>query len=207
MKLTARQREILDYIEHCVRSDGMPPTRGEIVEHFGFSSPNAAQCHLRALASRGAIELRPGTARGIVPTGMPVSETGDPDSRKLPVIGRVAAGSPLLAVENRENEIHVDPHLFRPRPDYALRVHGESMVDAGIRDNDLLVVHQTPEARTGQIVVARINGEVTVKRLRRHKSRIILEAENPGHDNLSVSASDDFAIEGIGVGVVRTAIA
>lgn len=206
MNLTRRQQEILDFIEHSMRIDGMPPTRAEIVEHFGFASPNAAQCHLRALASRGAIELRPGTARGIVPTqrGKTV-----PDARQaltMPVIGRVAAGSPLLAVENREDEVQVDPALFRPRPDYALRVSGNSMIGAGIHDGDLLLVHRTPEARSGQIVVARINDEVTVKRLRRRGRGIRLQAESPGYEDIQVSKADDFAIEGLGVGVIRTSV-
>ncbi len=201
MKLTRRQQEILDYIEHCLRVDGMPPTRAEIVTHFGFASPNAAQCHLRALASHGAIELRSGTARGIVPVKPPSPPSSE--AVTMPVIGRVAAGSPLLAIENREDEIRVDPALFKPRPDYALRVHGDSMTGAGILDGDLLVVHRTPEARSGQIVVARINDEVTVKRLFRRGRGIVLQAENPAYDGLQVNAGDDFAIEGLGVGVIR----
>jgi len=203
MKLTARQKEILDYIEHCMQVDGMPPTRAEIVEHFGFASPNAAQCHLRALARRGAIELRGGTARGIVPLDRGRTTTPRPDPLTMPVIGRVAAGSPLLAVENREDDVRVDPTLFKPRPDYALRVSGDSMINAGINDGDLLVVHRTPEARSGQIVVARINDEVTVKRLQRRGRSIRLQAENPRHEDVQVSRHDDFAIEGLGVGVIR----
>ncbi len=204
MKLTRRQQEILDYIEQCMQVDGLPPTRAEIVEHFGFASPNAAQCHLRALAARGAIELRTGTARGIVPLHRGETTAGSRNSQTMPVIGRVAAGSPLLAVENRQDDIHIDPSLFKPRPDYALRVHGDSMVNAGINDGDLLVVHRTPEARSGQIVVARINDEVTVKRLQRRGRGIRLQAENPRHEDVLVSRHDDFAIEGLGVGVIRT---
>jgi repressor LexA len=203
MKLTPRQQEILDYIEQCMQVDGMPPTRAEIVEHFGFASPNAAQCHLRALAARGAIEMRKGTARGIVPLyrGQTTSRARNPMT--MPVVGRVAAGSPILAVENREDEIQVDPDLFKPRPDYALRVSGESMINAGINDGDLLLVHRTPQARSGQIVVARINDEVTVKRLQRRGRGIRLQAENPHHEDIQVGRDDDFAIEGLGVGVIR----
>lgn len=203
MKLTRRQQEILDHIEDCMRIDGMPPTRAEIVEKFGFSSPNAAQCHLQALARRGAIDLRPGTARGIVPKRYSSRTPPGKTSHRLPVIGRVAAGTPVLAVENHEDEIRIDADLFRPRPDYALRVHGDSMIGAGICDGDLLVVHRTPDARSGQVVVARINDEVTVKRLRRRGRGIFLEAENPNHRTLQVNSADDFAIEGLGVGVIR----
>lgn len=203
MKLTRRQQEILDYIEQCVQLDGMPPTRAEIVEHFGFASPNAAQCHLRALAARGAIELRTGTARGIVPLHRRRSAHGSQGPLAVPVIGKVAAGSPLLALENREVDIQIDPELFKPRPDYALRVSGDSMIEAGINDGDLLLVHRTPQAQSGQIVVARINDEVTVKRLQRRGRAICLQAENPRHQDIEVSAHDDFAIEGLGVGVIR----
>jgi repressor LexA len=206
MELTRRQQEILAYIEHCLLVDGMPPTRAEIVAHFGFASPNAAQCHLRALAARGAIELRSGTARGIVPVQRGGTSTTRASSLSLPVIGRVAAGSPLLAVENREDEVQVDPALFKPRPDYTLRVSGDSMTGAGIHDGDLLVVHRTPEARSGQIVVARINDEVTVKRLQRRGRGIRLKAEHPDYDDIQVSSGDDFAIEGLGVGVIRTRV-
>lgn len=202
MKLTARQREILDYINACVDADGMPPTRAEIVEHFGFASPNAAQCHLRALATRGAIELRAGTARGIIPVRAGRDEPPRP-ARAVPVIARVAAGSPILAIENHDDEMTIDAGLFHPRPDYALRVHGDSMVGAGINDGDLLMVHRTPEAQSGQIVVARINDEVTVKRLRRRGRGIHLEAENPDYPAIRVRSGDAFAIEGISVGIVR----
>jgi repressor LexA len=206
MKLTTRQREVLDFIHRRVQEDGLPPTRAEIVAHFGFASPNAAQCHLHALAERGAIELRPGRARGIVPlAGENPGDTDDHPARehKLPLIGRVAAGSPLLAVENREDEIGVDARLFSPRPDYALRVRGDSMIGAGIADGDLLLVHRTPEARSGQIVVARLDEEVTVKRLRRRDGRIVLEPENPDHRPVAIDRGTDLTIEGLGVGVLR----
>lgn len=204
MKLTVRQREVLDFIEERMRIDGMPPTRAEIVEYFGFASPNAAQCHLRALAARGAIELRPGTARGIFPTSPRHNRPQPQVTRTLPVIGRVAAGSPILAVENREDDIAVDTSRMHPRPDYGLRVHGDSMTGVGILEGDLLLVHKSPEAAHGQIVVARINDEVTVKRLRRRGRGIYLDAENARYRPIHVTADDDFAIEGLGVGVIRT---
>lgn len=204
MQLTARQQQILDFIEQRVAADGLPPTRAEIVTHFGFASPNAAQCHLRALSDRGAIELRPGRARGIVlPHARSAGESQPATTRRLPVIGRVAAGSPLLAIENLEDEIQVDSSLFRPPPDYALKVRGDSMIGAGIDDGDLLLVHRTPEARAGQIVVARIDDEVTVKRLRRKGRGIYLDSENPAHASIHVSPGSEFVIEGLAVGTIR----
>jgi len=205
MDLTPRQRDILSFIESRLEADGLPPTRAEIVAYFGFASPNAAQCHLRALADRGAIELRPGRARGIVvrtAAGSAPTDGLDGLSR-LPVIGRVAAGSPLLAIENREDELQIETRRFSPAPDYALKVHGDSMIGAGINDGDLLLVHRTPEARSGQIVVARIDEEVTVKRLRRQGRGIYLDAENPDFSNIRVPPGSDFAIEGLAVGTIR----
>lgn len=202
MRLTRRQQEILDFIHRRLASDGLPPTRAEIVEHFGFRSPNAAQCHLKALAERGAIRLMSGTARGIVPVSSAtsgISATGGP----LPVIGRVTAGSPILAVENQEDELSVDRGAFKPSPDYALKVQGDSMINAGILDGDLLLVHRTPEARSGQIVVARLGDEVTVKRLRRRGRGVWLEAENPRFSPIQINSRSDFSIEGLGVGVIR----
>lgn len=200
MNLTARQREILEFIEQQLRERGLPPTRADIVAHFGFASPNAAQCHLQALARHGAIELRPNQARGIVPAGA--------DSRasalSLPIIGRVAAGTPVLAVENHDDELRLDGSAFRPAPDYALRVEGDSMIEAGIFDRDLLLVHRSPEARSGQIVVARLGDEVTVKRLRRRGRGTWLDPANQRLEPIRVTAADDFAIEGLGVGVIRT---
>lgn len=200
MKLSRRQHEILDYIRGRVEADGLPPTRAEINRHFGFSSPNAAQSHLRALEKKGAIRLNPRLARGIVALTAgenPAARTG------IPLIGRVAAGQPLLAVENQERMVTLDAQLFQPRPHYLLRVTGNSMIEAGIVDGDLLAVHRTPDARSGQIVVARINDEVTVKRLRRENDSIVLEAANPDFDDIHVSANDDFALEGLAVGVMR----
>ncbi len=202
MKLTRRQQDILNFIHQRVNEDGMPPTRAEIVRQFGFRSPNAAQCHLKALAEHGAIRLLPGTARGLVPLA-PASNQADKPELRLPIIGRVAAGRPLLAVENREDDMLVDISAFSPRPDYLLRVQGDSMIGAGIHDGDLLLVHRSLEASSGQIVVARIGDEVTVKRLRKRGKHLCLEAENPAYPELKLSATDDFAIEGLGVGVIR----
>ncbi|MGY6587482.1 MAG: transcriptional repressor LexA [Wenzhouxiangella sp.] len=206
MKLTARQAEILAFIKQRLAADGLPPTRSEIVHHFGFRSPNAAQSHLKALAERGAIELRPGKARGIVPLGSDFTAEASATSpgNELPVIGRVAAGTPLMAIENHQGSFHVDRQAFKPRPDYMLEVHGDSMVDAGIRDGDLLLVHRTPEARSGQIVVARLDNEVTVKRLRKTRGgNLFLDPANAAYSPLKVDSSRDFAIEGLGVGVIR----
>ena len=200
MKLSRRQSEILEFIQERVEHDGLPPTRAEINRHFGFSSPNAAQSHLHALERKGAIRINPRLARGIVPL---VSKRDTPAEKGIPLIGRVAAGRPLLAVENCERMVDLDRLLFQPRPDYLLRVTGDSMIDAGILDGDLLAVHRTPDARSGQIVVARINDEVTVKRLRRQGHGIVLQPANPAFDDIRVSARDDFIIEGLAVGVMR----
>ncbi len=204
MALTARQREILDFIEQQVFERGLPPTRADIVDHFGFASPNAAQCHLRALARQGAIELRPNQARGIIPSRLAGGVSSRTQLGGLPLIGRVTAGTPVLAVENHEDEIQLDRKSFKPAPDFALRVVGDSMVEAGIHDRDLLLVHKTPEARSGQIVVARLGDSVTVKRLRRRGRATWLEPANADYEPISITASDDFTIEGLGVGVIRT---
>lgn len=202
MPLTDRQQQILDFIEQQVFERGLPPTRADIVDHFGFASPNAAQCHLRALARHGVIELRPNQARGIIPLRSGSRQPAGLDG--LPLIGRVTAGTPVLAVENHEDEIRLDKRSFKPTPDFALRVLGDSMIEAGIRDQDLLLVHKTPEARSGQIVVARLGDAVTVKRLRRRGRATWLEPANPSYPVITISHSDDFAIEGLGVGVIRT---
>jgi repressor LexA len=193
-ELTARQMQILELIRSRLAATGMPPTRAEIAHVLGFRSANAAEEHLRALARKGAIELVPGSARGIRLT----EESG------LPLIGRVAAGSPILAAEHVEARCRIDPDLFRPRADYLLRVRGLSMRDAGILDGDLLAVHQSAEARSGQIVVARIGEEVTVKRLRRRGHQVQLIAENPDFAPIELDLrSDPLAIEGVAVGVLR----
>jgi repressor LexA len=183
----------------------MPPTRAEIATGLGFSSASSAEDHLQALARKGAIEMLPGAARGLRLKEMP----GMPLQGALPLVGRVAAGHPILAVENVESHYRVDPALFSPRADYLLRVHGESMQDAGILDRDLLAVHRTREARNGQIVVARVGGpggdEVTVKRFRKRGREIVLLPENAAFDPIVVDPrTTPFAIEGIGVGLVRS---
>ena len=193
-ELTSRQAQILEWIREQLDATGMPPTRAEIAKALGFRSPNAAEDHLRALERKGAIEMLPGTSRGIRIVG----------GVGLPLIGRVAAGSPMLAVENIEQRYQLDPTLFSPRADYLLRVRGMSMKDAGILDGDLLAVHKTPEARTGQIVVARLGEEVTVKRLRRRGNQVQLIAENPAFKTIHVDLNHEpLEIEGLGVGVIR----
>jgi len=199
MKLSPRQQQILDFIGHRIAEDGLPPTRAEINTHFGFSSPNAAQSHLRALERKGAIRLNPRLARGIALTGKPAA----PTETGIPLIGRVAAGRPLLAVENHERMVRIDAGMFRPAPDYVLRVTGESMTGAGILDGDLLAVHRSAHADDGRIIVARIDGEVTVKRLRRKPATIRLEAANAEFADIDVGPDQDFAIEGLAVGVLR----
>ena len=207
-KLTARQRQILDLIARHIHDTGVPPTRAEIASELGFRSANAAEDHLRALARHGAIELARGRSRGIriIEGGIAGGGVG-----LLPVIGWVAAGSPILAAEHVEDHHRVDPGLFRPRADYLLRVRGTSMRDAGILDGDLLAVHATPEAENGQIVVARLGDEVTVKRLRRHARwthRVQLLPESPDFAPISVDLREqELIIEGIAVGVLRLGIA
>ena len=203
--LTARQQQILDWIRGYLEATGMPPTRAEIAGGLGFSTPSSAEDHLQALARKGAIELLPGASRGLRLKEMP----GLPLQGSLPLVGRVAAGQPILAVENIESRYRVDPALFSPRADYLLRVRGESMQDAGILDGDLLAVHRTREARNGQIVVARIGGaggdEVTVKRIRRRGRDVVLLPENPAFEPIVVDPrTTPFAVEGIGVGLVRS---
>ncbi len=196
--LTARQAEILELIRQYISDTGYPPTRAEIAQELGFRSPNAAEEHLKALARKGAIEMIPGTSRGIrLPEN---AESG------LPLIGRVAAGNPILAEENIEDRVDLPAGFFQPRADYLLRVRGDSMIDAGIFDGDLLAVHKTQQATNGQIVVARIEDEVTVKRFQRTRSRnqVLLLPENEAYDPIKVDlATQAFAIEGLSVGVIR----
>ncbi len=201
MGLTRRQQQIFDYIVDEIQSKGLPPTRAQIVKHFKFASPNAAQCHLKALEKQGVIELLGGTARGIRPTQLPYPSK---HLMSLPVIGRVAAGRPILAVEHQESQLSIEPTQFSPKPHFLLRVQGESMSQAGIYDGDLLVVHKTPEARSGQIVVARIDDEITVKQLQRRGRRIELVAHHPSYATITVNKDQDFAIEGLAVGVIRS---
>lgn len=198
-KLTTRQLQVLELIKSSLSTSGLPPTRAEIAERLGFRSANAAEDHLRALARKGAIELVPGASRGIRLT------EAHAGNEALPVVGQVAAGSPILASEHIEARHQVDPDLFKPRADYLLRVRGLSMRDVGILDGDLLAVHATPEVRNGQIVVARIDDEVTVKRFKRQGSRVWLLPENPAFEPLEIDLKhESLAIEGLGVGVLRT---
>jgi repressor LexA len=204
--LTDRQSEILRLIKELTEVSGYPPTRAEIAERMGFRSVNAAEQHLRALEKKGAIDIAEGASRGIrVRDGRPPAR-GAPRLMELPVVGRVAAGSPMLAEEHLTGSYQVDPNLFTPRADYLLRVRGMSMRDAGILEGDLLAVHRTQDARTGQIVVARLADEVTVKRLRRRGHTVQLEAENPDFEPIEVDLRrDSMTIEGIAVGVIRNA--
>lgn len=200
IKLTARQQQIFDLIKSHIEDTGYPPTRAEIAEVFGFRSANAAEEHLKALARKGVIEMVPGASRGI---RLPDHHTG------LPLIGRVAAGSPILAEEHVEDHINIAESLFQPQADYLLTVHGMSMRDAGIHDGDLLAVHKTDQARNGQIIVARIEDEVTVKRFKRERNRSIVELwpENPDFSVIEVDLRDaNFAIEGLSVGIIRRGI-
>ena len=194
-KLTARQSLVFEFIKEYSEASGFPPTRAEIADALGFRSVNAAEEHLRVLARKGAIDIVPGTSRGIL---LKKSGTG------LPLIGRVAAGHPIMAEPHIEKHFQLDPSLFRPKAHYLLRVKGHSMRDAGIRNHDLLAVHRTTTARTGQVVVARINDEVTVKRLERNRTQVRLLPANPDFNPIVVnSRRDEFAIEGIGVGIIR----
>ncbi len=193
-RLTARQQEILDFIRRNVESEGRPPTRAEVCTAFGFRSPNAAETHLRALAAKGAIVIEEGRARGL----------RLPDGLGLPLVGRVAAGHPILAAEHVERRFQLDPALFSPRADYLLRVRGMSMRDAGILDGDLIAVHRAAEARDGQIVVARIDDEVTVKTLRRKGGTVELLPANPDFEPIVVDTRrQPLVIEGIMVGLIR----
>jgi repressor LexA len=202
--LTDRQSEVLRLIRELTEVSGYPPTRAEIAEKMGFRSVNAAEQHLRALEKKGAIDIASGASRGIrVRDGRGGGRLGR--LLELPVIGRVAAGAPMLAEENIQGRYQLDPNLFTPRADYLLRVRGMSMRDAGILEGDLLAVHKTPEARTGQIVIARLADEVTVKRFRRRGHAVQLEPENPEFEPIEVDLrSETLVIEGIAVGVIRS---
>ena len=204
--LTKRQKEILIFISDHINNIGFPPTRNEISKHFGFRSPNAAESHLRVLEHKAVIRIASGQSRGITLTtlahsNLPVANTL---RMPLPLIGRVAAGSPILAQENIEHEYKVDPELFSSRPHYLLRVEGNSMRDAGILDGDLLAVYRTPEAQNGQIVVARLDDEVTVKRFKREGHLVSLLPENPEFEPIEIDLRyQELVIEGLGVGVIR----
>jgi repressor LexA len=200
--LTDRQSEVLKLVRELTESAGFPPTRAEIAEKMGFRSVNAAEQHLRALEKKGALEILQGASRGLRVKEKASSRMGR--LMELPVVGRVAAGSPMLAEEHLQGRFHVDPNLFTPRADYLLRVRGMSMRDAGILEGDLLAVHRTQEARTGQVVVARLADEVTVKRFRRKGHSVQLVAENPEFAPIEVDLRRDaLTIEGVAVGVIR----
>lgn len=225
LKLTARQEEILELIRQAIENTGFPPTRAEIAAELGFRSPNAAEEHLQALARKGAIDIAPGTSRGIRLRNGPAPGTSSttvgrppfPSPRianaaqnalnqlVLPLVGRVAAGAPILAQEHVEASYNVDPGLFSAKPDYLLKVRGLSMRDIGILDGDLLAVKKASSARNGQIVVARIGDEVTVKRYHKTGSVIELLPENPDFKPIRVVAgAEDFALEGLAVGLLRS---
>ena len=192
--LTSRQSEILRFIRSYTESEGFPPTRLEICKAMGFQSPNAAEDHLRALARKGALDMTPGASRGIRLKRSP----------GIPIVGRVTAGSPVLAIQHVEGYYRIDPLLFKPRADYLLRVRGASMRDAGILEGDLLAVHRTQEFRSGQVVVARLGDEVTVKRVRRQRHIVELIPENPAFKTLTIDMRrEPFAMEGVAVGVIR----
>ncbi|MGE5452372.1 MAG: transcriptional repressor LexA [Acidobacteriota bacterium] len=226
-KLTPRQQQIFELIQRAIARTGAPPTRAEIASELGFKSANAAEEHLQALARKGVIELVGGTSRGIrlkagtlrtVNETRKKSEAGSTsgallpsltralpglEQLVLPLVGRVAAGNPILAQEHIEQSYTVEPGLFAKRPDFLLRVKGMSMKDIGILDGDLLAVAQAREARNGQIVVARLGDEVTVKRFQRTSDGIALLPENPDFKPIIVTPDDDFALEGLAVGLIR----
>ena len=218
-RLTARQAQILELIGRAIARTGAPPTRAEIAAELGFSSANAVQDHLKALDRKGVIELVSGTSRGIRlrPGALPASNeaTLPPLSLSLqglarlalPLVGRVAAGSPILAQEHIEHTYVCDSSLFDQKPDYLLKVSGMSMRDAGIMDGDLLAVKQGKEAKNGQIVVARLGDEVTVKRFHRHPHQIELRAENPDFKPIFVQPGEPFELEGLAVGLIRGSLA
>jgi repressor LexA len=198
--LTPRQQQVFDLIKENISETGMPPTRAEIATFFGFKSANAAEEHLKALAKKGYIEMLPGTSRGIRLAEEFIEQEG------LPLIGRVAAGEPILAQEHVEEHYKVDGNLFHPAADYLLRVNGESMKDIGILDGDLLAVHQTTDVQNGQVIVARVEEDVTVKRYKREGNIVYLHAENDDFSPIKVDlAAQEFNIEGLAVGVIRAA--
>ena len=217
-KLTARQQQIFDLIQSAIARTGAPPTRAEIASELGFKSANAAEEHLQALARKGVIELVSGTSRGIRLKSDALRSIQESRLKQfslplpglaqlaLPLVGRVAAGSPILAQEHVDQTYYVENSLFQRQPDYLLKVRGMSMRDAGIMDGDLLAVKSTKEVRTGQIVVARLGDEVTVKRLRRTGSLIELLPENPDYSIIVVDPEEPFDIEGLAVGLIRNTL-
>jgi len=217
-RLTARQGQVLALIQKAIARTGAPPTRAEIAAALGFASANAAEDHLRALAKKGVIELVSGSSRGIRlrPGAMPAPDEASPPPLSLsmqgqarlalPLVGRVAAGSPILAQEHIERTYVFESSLFAQKPDYLLKVRGMSMRDAGIMDGDLLAVKQGKEAKNGQIVVARLGDEVTVKRFHRNHDRIELLPENPEFKPIVVQPGEPFELEGLAVGLIRSSL-
>ena len=200
-ELTPRQKQILELIQDFIYETGMPPTRAEIASELGFKSANAAEEHLRALQRKGVLDLVPGTSRGIQ------LKDSLRDQMGLPLVGRVAAGSPILAEQHIETHYRIDPQLFNPKPHYLLRVQGMSMKDAGILDGDLVAVHRTPEVRSRQIIVARLDDEVTVKRYRQNGSIVSLLPENEDFEPIEVDLkTQSLVIEGVVVGVIRDSL-
>jgi repressor LexA len=195
--LTDRQQQVLKFIRDCIAADGLPPTRAEIAQALGFSSPNAAEQHVKALVNKGVLEWVPGASRGL--------RLVETEEDGLPLVGRVAAGAPILAQENVLGRHPVDPNLFRPRAHYLLQVRGLSMRDAGMLDGDWVAVHKTKEIRDGQIVVARLGDDVTVKTYQRRRNGVELVPANPDFDPIVVTgdAASELAIEGRVVGVIR----
>lgn len=204
VRLTPRQRQILEMIKTAILEKGAPPTRAEIARAFGFKSANAAEDHLRALVRKGFIELSEGTSRGIRITAPPDPRSDPHALQALPLIGRVAAGSPILAQAHIESHYSVDTRWFADKPDYLLRVRGLSMRDAGILDGDLLAVRATRQAREGQTVVARLGDDVTVKKLRIQGDGIVLTCANPDFQDIHVAPGEPFEIEGVVVGLIRS---
>ena len=214
-KLTARQQQIFELIQSAIANTGAPPTRAEIAAELGFKSANAAEEHLQALARKGVIELVSGTSRGIRLRGDMLRSVNERRNKQfmlplqelaqlaLPLVGRVAAGSPILAQEHVDQTYYVESSLFQHKPDYLLRVRGMSMRDAGIMDGDLLAVRATKDAKNGQIVVARLGDEVTVKRYKRTPDNIELHPENPDYPTIFVEPGEPFEIEGLAVGLIR----
>ncbi|TMO55382.1 transcriptional repressor LexA [Pseudoalteromonas phenolica] len=197
--LTKRQEQVFELIKVFIKDTGMPPTRVEIADALGFKSANAAEEHLKALAKKGVIEMVPGASRGIR-----LVDDGSSEDSGLPLIGKVAAGEPILAQEHIESHYEVDPSLFKPAADYLLRVDGMSMKDIGILDGDLLAVHKAQVAQNGQVVVARVDNDVTVKRLEQKGRKVLLHAENEEFSPIEVDLEhESFAIEGLAVGVIR----
>ena len=198
IKLTARQQEILDLIKSAIKETGFPPTRAEIAKQLGFKSPNAAEEHLKALKRKGAIEMIPGASRGI--------RILEEQAEGLAIVGSVAAGSPILATEHIEKHLNIPSEMFYPPADYLLKVRGMSMKDIGIYEDDLIAVHKTQRIRNGDIVIARVDDDVTVKRYERKGDSVLLHPENDNFDTIEVTDRHQLEIEGVYVGIIRTQI-